>query len=523
MDHEGAVQSTQETLRFGLGDRVGCNVGGTWYVGAVVELNYREEEWRPNRVAPYQVQLDSFQNALVYVPADIPELVRSEEAVPARTLSLPEDGDAAAAVELLTSEVVVAQGLPFVVKVEGPQLMKVAEQDGKLFEPTSQTGPWLLCAVLRVLEGAHVSDYRVHVKCNRAWPRCTPEVRVCSTINHPCVMEDGVVDATMLHGDGDGLCDLLRALHVILRDGSALAGQRMENRNLERLQTISAYLPLRLHHCLFEGVLQTDWFDSAFSAVAQAGTGWRRLMREEAPNVFSFPLFTADFCKMFVEEVEAFNSSNLPSTPPNSMNKYGVIVNEIGMEPMLDRLQREVLQPISSELFPGIGSHFDQHHSFVVQYKMGADTGLDLHTDNCDVTFNVCLGKEFQGAGLQFCGDQCAPDHRRATLLYQHVKGRCVVHLGYRRHGADDILEGERLNLIVWNRNSEYRRTKDHEGHVYQSRYATEVGPPDPVCLSYTHDRDYGVFKNYTKKTAGHYGEGWCPPLHAEYEGFEEE
>ena len=26
------------------------------------------------------------------------------------------------------------------------------------------------------------------------------------------------------------------------------------------------------------------------------------------------------------------------------------------------------------------------------------------------------------------------------------------------RHGADDITEGERLNLIVWNKNSEYRR-----------------------------------------------------------------
>ena len=36
----------------------------------------------------------------------------------------------------------------------------------------------------------------------------------------------------------------------------------------------------------------------------------------------------------------------------------------------------------------------------------------DMHTDDSDVTFNVCLGKDFKGAGLQFCGNQGAPDHR---------------------------------------------------------------------------------------------------------------
>ena len=34
----------------------------------------------------------------------------------------------------------------------------------------------------------------------------------------------------------------------------------------------------------------------------------------------------------------------------------------------------------------------------------GKDLGLDMHTDDSDVTFNVCLGKAFAGAGLTFCG-----------------------------------------------------------------------------------------------------------------------
>ena len=74
-----------------------------------------------------------------------------------------------------------------------------------------------------------------------------------------------------------------------------------------------------------------------------------------------------------------------------------------------------------------------------MQYQQGKDLGLDMHTDNSDVTFNVCLGREFAGAGLTFCGYMGQPSHRHFTYRHSHVKGHCVVHLGRRRHGADDI------------------------------------------------------------------------------------
>ena len=44
-------------------------------------------------------------------------------------------------------------------------------------------------------------------------------------------------------------------------------------------------------------------------------------------------------------------------------------------------------------LFPIEGGSLDRHHSFIVQYEVGKDLGLDMHTDNSDVTFNVCLGR----------------------------------------------------------------------------------------------------------------------------------
>ena len=165
----------------------------------------------------------------------------------------------------------------------------------------------------------------------------------------------------------------------------------------------------------------------------------------------------------------------------------------------------------------------DAHHSFVVEYEQGHDLGLDMHTDDSDVTFNVCLGRDFDGAGLTFCGELGSAGHRRFCYRYRHVVGHCVLHLGRKRHGADDITEGERVNLIVWTTNQEYRRTFEYQAsHAQHPDYYTrEEAPPDPVCLSYTHDRDFEQHKSLPPAAVQMREAGqlpWCPPHFAEYE-----
>lgn len=184
-----------------------------------------------------------------------------------------------------------------------------------------------------------------------------------------------------------------------------------------------AYIPLRKHTTLFDarGDLPLEWFDkqlrphlrAAGSSQPVDAKDVRQLMTVEADGVFSFPLFTPEFCRMFLEELDNYKASGLPVRRPNSMNRYGLIVNGIGMRDRISQLQRIVLQPVASLLFPVEGSHFDSHHSFMVQYRQGQDTGLDMHTDDSDVTFNVCLGKNFTGATLTICGMGGTPEHRQ--------------------------------------------------------------------------------------------------------------
>jgi hypothetical protein len=93
---------------------------------------------------------------------------------------------------------------------------------------------------------------------------------------------------------------------------------------------------------------------------------------------------------------------------------------------------------------------------------MGKDVSLGFHTDDSDVTFNVCLGREFTGGTIYFRGLLCRVCQQSSSSTQEHVEithklGRALLHRGQHRHGANEITSGERYNLIMWCRSNQYR------------------------------------------------------------------
>lgn len=409
--------------------------------------------------------------------------------------------------------------------------------------PGSLDGPWTLDAVVQgAARSSYDHPYRVSLRVGPKYPRGpAPVVRVKGTMHHIYVdpkLRDLAPDTVELlfRNSSSGNFDLdqgLRQFAAMLERPLGATGVKRwhdhAKENAERLDVIHRYAKLRRHPEVFEE-FQDAWLDPILvrtlgklrnETVSQAKRRGlvRKLMREEADGVYSFPVFTREFCERFLEELDSFYASKLPVRRPNSMNNYGVIVNDIGMEAMITSLQESVLQPLIGILFRAEGSELDGHHSFIVRYKNGEDTHLDVHHDDSDVTFNVCLGRNFTGAGLVLCGRKDAPDHRVHRHTYYHQVGRAILHLGRHRHGADDISDGERLNLIVWNHAYNWRKSRGDD----KDPKSREKAPPDPECLSYTHDRDYGRFKRYPPGKEDHRGKGWCPPAGQEYPGFRRE
>lgn len=177
-----------------------------------------------------------------------------------------------------------------------------------------------------------------------------------------------------------------------------------------------------------------------------------------APNVWRLPLFTDRFCTMLLEELRHYEASGIPLRRPNGMNRFGAILDQLGLDASLDYLSRRFVRPLGQLLYPWLISHgdADEHYGFVVRYKRGEDVALAEHADASVLTLNANLGvRGFTGGAIAFRGTRWLDDEPRA-VAESHVDfanfepGDAILHLGGQYHSAKPIEDGERANLIVW-------------------------------------------------------------------------
>ncbi|XP_067862311.1 2-oxoglutarate and iron-dependent oxygenase domain-containing protein 2 [Heptranchias perlo] len=178
-----------------------------------------------------------------------------------------------------------------------------------------------------------------------------------------------------------------------------------------------------------------------------------------AERVYSIPVFTGEFCRQFIEELENFERSDMPKGRPNTMNNYGVLLNELGFdETFITPLREDYLQPIASLLYPDCGGgRLDSHKAFVVKYIINQDLDLSFHYDNAEVTLNVSLGKDFNEGNLYFGDMRQVPISEAECVEIEHRVSHGLIHRGQHCHGALPISSGERWNLIIWMRSSQVR------------------------------------------------------------------
>jgi len=197
---------------------------------------------------------------------------------------------------------------------------------------------------------------------------------------------------------------------------------------------------------------QREYLAPAFLAAWDQGldAALAFLHQETSTGLYSFPLFTDDFCQKLVEEIEHFEASGLPTARPNSMNNYGLILDEIGLRGSIAAFRETYVAPMAARLYPQEGGQLVDHHAFIVKYQMDEDRQLDFHFDSSAVTINACLGKRFEGGALYFKGLADDPASHEEDFGYEHQKGVALLHLGKHRHGAMPITAGTRYNLIIW-------------------------------------------------------------------------
>ncbi|TKY61025.1 PKHD-type hydroxylase [Spatholobus suberectus] len=252
----------------------------------------------------------------------------------------------------------------------------------------------------------------------------------------------------------------VKYMRDILLDYLPIGTRNKDQKQREYKQRIlSNYKP---RHQEIYAIDPTTFFVPSFLKAIHDNTkeSFRSIMSEPTPGIFTFEMLQPHFCELLLSEVENFenwvSATNFPLVRPNTMNQYGVVLDDFGLQTMLDKLMEDFICPLSKVFFAKIGgSTLDSHHGFVVEYGIDKDVDLGFHVDDSEVTLNVCLGKQFSGGELFFRGMRCekhvhTESDPKETFDYYHVPGRAVLHHGRHRHGARATTSGHRVNLILW-------------------------------------------------------------------------
>ncbi|XP_045890287.1 2-oxoglutarate and iron-dependent oxygenase domain-containing protein 2 [Micropterus dolomieu] len=240
--------------------------------------------------------------------------------------------------------------------------------------------------------------------------------------------------------------------------------RRLDVTSAERAAAIKeAYKPLHPH--VYH--LQESYLAPKFKQIVaycrsrdSSEEGLAGLLEEEAAvRVYRFPVFERSFCEELVEELEHFERSSAPKGRPNTMNHYGILLNELGFdEDFITPLREHYLHPLTSLLYPDCGGRcLDSHKAFVVKYDMNEDLDLSYHYDNSEVTLNVSLGKDFTEGNLYFGDMRQVPLSETECAEVEHRVTEGLLHRGQHMHGALPITSGQRWNLIIWMRGSQER------------------------------------------------------------------
>ncbi|KAK3770014.1 hypothetical protein RRG08_043176 [Elysia crispata] len=246
----------------------------------------------------------------------------------------------------------------------------------------------------------------------------------------------------------------------------------VERRKSYHSTFLSNYLRNREYRYIHPEIIQfqTSYLDQRFLDMMQEKNlqNADTLLQSLAANggfvhgqqVYSFPIFTKNFCTQLIEEITNFKQSTQERSLPNTMNFEGVSLDEMGLSyTFLTPLIKNYFQTITKLLFSNWGGGaIDSFKSFAVRYDKDKHPSLSKHFDNGEVSMSICLNSEFEGGDLQLeqvLGQEEDLDMEPVAVNQQ--MGHCIMHRSRQFHFAHPITNGVRTNMIVWMRSSSIR------------------------------------------------------------------
>lgn len=189
-------------------------------------------------------------------------------------------------------------------------------------------------------------------------------------------------------------------------------------------------------------------------------------------DVYSFPIFEPEFCKLLRQTVRDLSWLAEKDYPHLNLGRRPLDLDDIGLGWINDAIFALFIQPISRHLFATteLLTHAEKYDSEqLLDWRQGYIAGYSAsptsakganrhrlvpHTDDSEVTLNLCLGEEtFEGGAVEFYGLRGTEEEGELVGKARRPDvGTALIHSGRHLHAVSDITSGDRYAYIVWAR-----------------------------------------------------------------------
>lgn len=163
-------------------------------------------------------------------------------------------------------------------------------------------------------------------------------------------------------------------------------------------------------------------------------------------DVYSMPVFKEEICRKIKNVVASFNElaeeeENMGNQSETRMRprKRPIDLDTVGLGWINNLLFNLIMRPLSRHLYKDTEckDELDWRQGYVAGYSNvpSASAGLTrdhlvAHTDDSEVTLNMCISDEFDGGELQFKGLRGTSDENMLQGQYKHELGKALLHSG---------------------------------------------------------------------------------------------
>tara|TARA_R110000824_G_scaffold135226_1_gene298361 strand:- start:67 stop:786 length:720 start_codon:yes stop_codon:yes gene_type:complete len=163
-------------------------------------------------------------------------------------------------------------------------------------------------------------------------------------------------------------------------------------------------------------------------------------------DLYTWPLFTEDFCKEMIEEVENLNQWTV------ARHEYypttDVTLSEINYHGIYEQILQEYGYPVARHVWGLTGSCWTEQmysENFLAKYSPETQGHLDSHIDGSRYSITLALNSGFTGGGTWY--------HRQQKLISAPVGSVCLFPMPTHKHSGTTITSGTRYIIVSFCQN----------------------------------------------------------------------